>query len=78
MAERIDRNLALEIVRTTETAALAAAQWMGRCAQIACDHAAVNGMRNMLSSVLMRGVVVIVDGQNTEAPMRYNSEPAGR
>jgi fructose-1,6-bisphosphatase II len=77
MSLSIDRNLALELVRTTEAAALAAARWMGRGDKIASDQAAVNGMRTMLSSVRMRGVVVIGEGEKDEAPMLYIGEEVG-
>jgi fructose-1,6-bisphosphatase II len=77
MPVSIDRNLALELVRTTEAAALAAARWMGRGNKEACDQAAVNGMRTMLSSVRMSGVVVIGEGDKDEAPMLYIGEEVG-
>jgi fructose-1,6-bisphosphatase II len=77
MADRIDRNLALELVRTTEAAALSAARWMGRGDKIAADQAAVDGMRTMLSSVNVSGVVVIGEGEKDEAPMLYIGEEVG-
>lgn len=77
MSSSIDRNLALELVRTTEAAALAAARWMGRGDKNAADQAAVNGMRTMLSSVHMDGVVVIGEGEKDEAPMLYIGEKVG-
>src|SRR2546427_12373195 len=72
-----DRNLALEIVRVTEAAALAAARWVGRGDKIAADQAAVDAMRLMLDSVSMDGVVVIGEGEKDEAPMLYNGEQVG-
>jgi fructose-1,6-bisphosphatase II len=72
-----DRNLALELVRTTEAAALAAARWVGRGDKIAADQAAVDGMRLVLDSVGMDGVVVIGEGEKDEAPMLYNGERIG-
>ena len=64
-----DRNLALELVRVTETAAMAAARWVGRGDKNAADQAAVDLMRLMVNTVSMRGVVVIVEGEKDEAPM---------
>ena len=72
-----DRNLALELVRVTEAAALAAGRWVGRGDKIAADQAAVDGMRAMLDSVSMAGVVVIGEGEKDEAPMLFNGEPVG-
>ena len=72
-----DRNLALELVRVTEAAALAAARWVGRGAQEAADQAAVDAMRLMLDTVPMDGVVVIGEGEKDEAPMLYNGERIG-
>ncbi len=77
MAEGIDRNLAMELVRTTEAAALGAAPFMGRGDKIAADQGAVNGMRTMLASVEMSGVVVIGEGDKDEAPMLYIGEEVG-
>lgn len=77
MPEGIDRNLALELVRTTEVAALNAARWMGRGDKNAADQAAVNGMRTMLHSVHMDGIVVIGEGEKDEAPMLYIGEQVG-
>src|SRR2546429_3772335 len=74
---RPDRNLALELVRVTESAAMAAARWVGRGDKIAADQAAVDGMRLMLDTVSMRGVVVIGQGGKDEAPMLYNGEEVG-
>ncbi len=72
-----DRNLALEVVRVTEAAALAAARWVGRGDKIAADQAAVDAMRVMLHTVPMDGVVVIGEGEKDEAPMLYNGERIG-
>ena len=72
-----DRNLALELVRTTEAAALAAARWMGRGDKEGADGAAVDAMRIILGSVPMDGVVVIGEGEKDEAPMIYNGEAIG-
>src|SRR5712692_11886469 len=72
-----DRNLALELVRVTEAAALGAGRWVGRGDKIAADQAAVDGMRAMLDSVSMDGVVVIGEGEKDEAPMLFNGEPVG-
>ncbi len=75
--QRPDRNLALELVRVTEAAALAAAPLVGRGDKEAADQAAVDGMRYMLHSVQMDGVVVIGEGEKDEAPMLYNGEQIG-
>jgi fructose-1,6-bisphosphatase II len=72
-----DRNLALELVRTTEAAALAAARLVGMGDKIAADQAAVDAMRHVLHSVQMDGVVVIGEGEKDEAPMLYNGEHIG-
>jgi fructose-1,6-bisphosphatase II len=72
-----DRNLALELVRVTETAALAASQWVGRGDKIAADGAAVSAMRHVLGSIEMDGVVVIGEGEKDEAPMLYIGEEVG-
>jgi fructose-1,6-bisphosphatase II len=74
---RPDRNLALEIVRVTEAAALAAARWVGRGEKEQADQAAVDAMRLMLDTVPMDGVVVIGEGEKDEAPMLYNGERIG-
>jgi fructose-1,6-bisphosphatase II len=74
---RPDRNLALELVRTTEYAALAAARWTGRGEKESADGAAVDAMRLMLDTVSMDGVVVIGEGEKDEAPMLYNGEKIG-
>jgi fructose-1,6-bisphosphatase II len=72
-----DRNLALELVRVTESAAMAAGRWIGRGDKISADQAAVDGMRLMLDTVSMSGVVVIGEGEKDEAPMLYNGEEIG-
>ena len=72
-----DRNLALELVRVTEAAAMAAARWVGRGDKESADKAAVDAMRLMLDSVQMDGVVVIGEGEKDEAPMLYNGEKVG-
>ncbi|HLT17760.1 MAG TPA: class II fructose-bisphosphatase [Acidimicrobiales bacterium] len=75
--QRPDRNLALELVRTTEAAALAASRWMGRGDKNGADGAAVDAMRIVLDSVPMDGLVVIGEGEKDEAPMLYNGERIG-
>jgi len=77
MPEKPDRNLALELVRATEAAALAAARWMGRGHKSAVDQAAVNAMRLVLNTVEMDGVIVIGEGEKDRAPMLYNGEHLG-
>ncbi len=77
MPEKPDRNLAMELVRVTEAAALAAARWMGRGDQVAGDQAAVDAMRLILQTIDMDGVVVIGEGEKDEAPMLYNGERVG-
>ena len=72
-----DRNLALELVRVTEAAAMGAGRWIGRGDKIAADQAAVDAMRAMLDTVAMSGVVVIGEGEKDEAPMLYNGEHVG-
>lgn len=72
-----DRNLALELVRVTEAAAMAAARWMGRGDKEGSDGAAVDAMRIVLDGVPMAGVVVIGEGEKDEAPMLYNGEEIG-
>ncbi|MEP7224662.1 MAG: fructose-bisphosphatase class II, partial [Actinomycetota bacterium] len=72
-----DRNLALELVRVTESAALGAGRWIGRGDKISADQAAVDGMRHMLGTTNMAGVVVIGEGEKDEAPMLYNGEEIG-
>ena len=74
---RPDRNLALELVRVTEAAALAAARMVGRGDKEGADQAAVDAMRAVLDSIAMDGVVVIGEGEKEEAPMLYNGERIG-
>ena len=76
-AQRPDRNLAMELMRATEAAALAAGRWMGRGDKIAADGAAVEAMRVVLNTVQMEGVVVIGEGEKDEAPMLFNGEQIG-
>jgi fructose-1,6-bisphosphatase II len=72
-----DRNLALELVRVTETAALAAAPWVGRGEKDLADGAAVKAMRAMINTVDMSGIVVIGEGEKDQAPMLHNGEKVG-
>ncbi len=72
-----DRNLALELVRVTEAAAMAAGRWVGRGEKNRADGAAVDAMRKMIGTVSMKGVVVIGEGEKDEAPMLYNGEEVG-
>jgi fructose-1,6-bisphosphatase II len=72
-----DRNLALELVRVTEAAAMAAGRWVGRGDKNGGDGAAVDAMRTMIGTVSMRGVVVIGEGEKDAAPMLYNGEQVG-
>jgi fructose-1,6-bisphosphatase II len=72
-----DRNLALELVRVTEAAAMQAARWIGRGDKIAADQAAVDGMHHVLRTVRMDGIVVIGEGEKDEAPMLHNGEHVG-
>src|SRR5437667_1125669 len=72
-----DRNLALELVRVTEAAAMAAARWIGRGDKESADQAAVDAMRFMLDTVSMDGVVVIGEGEKAKAPMLFNGERVG-
>lgn len=72
-----DRNLALELVRVTETAALAAAPWVGRGDKNLADGAAVTAMRTMINTVDMNGIVVIGEGEKDHAPMLHNGEVVG-
>jgi fructose-1,6-bisphosphatase II len=72
-----DRNLALELARVTEAAAMGAGRWIGRGDKNAADQAAVDGMRAMLDTVSMAGCVVIGEGEKDEAPMLYNGEEIG-
>ena len=72
-----DRNLAMELVRVTEAAALAAGRWIGHGDKEGADGAAVDAMRLMLQTVSMDGMVVIGEGEKDEAPMLYNGEEVG-
>jgi fructose-1,6-bisphosphatase II len=72
-----DRNVALELVRVTEAAAMGAGRWIGRGDKEAADQAAVDAMRAVLDTVRMRGVVVIGEGEKDKAPMLYNGEEVG-
>ena len=72
-----DRNLALELVRVTEAAAMAAGRWVGRGDKNGADGVAVNAMRALISTVGMRGTVVIGEGEKDNAPMLYNGEEVG-
>jgi fructose-1,6-bisphosphatase II len=72
-----NRNLALELARVTEAAAMAAARWVGRGDKIGADGAAVNAMRALINSVSMQGVVVIGEGEKDNAPMLFNGEEVG-
>jgi len=76
-ATQPDRNLALELVRVTEAAAMAASRWVGRGDKIGVDGTAVEAMRTVLATVSMDGVVVIGEGEKDEAPMLYNGEKIG-
>ena len=71
------RNLALELVRVTETAAIAASKWVGRGDKDGADQAAVDAMRKMISTVSMQGTVVIGEGEKDDAPMLFNGETVG-
>ncbi|MHA6796630.1 class II fructose-bisphosphatase [Pseudonocardia bannensis] len=75
--EAPDRNLAMELVRVTEAAAMAAGRWVGRGDKNGGDGAAVDAMRQLIHTVSMRGVVVIGEGEKDEAPMLYNGEEVG-
>ncbi|GII64467.1 fructose-1,6-bisphosphatase [Sphaerisporangium krabiense] len=72
-----DRNLAMELVRVTEAAAMAAARWVGRGDKNGADGAAVNAMRQLINTVSMDGYVVIGEGEKDNAPMLYNGERVG-
>ena len=76
-AEAPDRNLALELVRVTEAAAMAAGRWVGRGDKNGGDAAAVDAMRKLIGTVSMRGTVVIGEGEKDNAPMLYNGEEVG-
>jgi len=75
--QELDRNLALELVRVTEAAAMAAGRWVGRGDKEGGDGAAVDAMRKLINSVSMRGVVVIGEGEKDNAPMLFNGERVG-
>src|SRR5499427_6615241 len=75
--EDLDRNLALELVRVTEAAAMAAGRWVGRGDKEGGDKAAVDAMRMLINSLPMRGVVVIGEGEKDNAPMLFNGEEVG-
>src|SRR6478672_463610 len=77
MAEHMERNLALELVRVTESAAIAAGRWMGRGDKNGADGAAVDAMRSTLARIDMSGIVVIGEGEKDEAPMLYIGEEIG-
>src|SRR6187399_991056 len=72
-----DRNLALELVRVTEAAAMAAGRWVGRGDKNGADAVAVNAMRVMISTIGMDGIVVIGEGEKDDAPMLFNGERVG-
>jgi len=76
-AQAADRNLALDLVRVTEAAAMAASRWMGRGDKDGADGAAVNAMRHVLDTVTMDGSVVIGEGEKDDAPMLFNGERCG-
>ncbi|AEA23212.1 class II fructose-bisphosphatase [Pseudonocardia benzenivorans] len=75
--QRPDRNLAMELVRVTEAAAMAAGRWVGRGDKNGGDGAAVDAMRQLIGTVSMRGIVVIGEGEKDEAPMLFNGEEVG-
>src|SRR3954469_17964964 len=75
--EEPDRNLALELVRVTEAAAMAGGRWVGRGDKNGADGAAVEAMRALINTVSMSGVVVIGEGEKDDAPMLYNGEEVG-
>ena len=77
MPEPVERNLGLDLVRVTETAALRAARWLGRGNKEEVDRAAVDGMRLHLSTIEINGTVIIGEGEKDEAPMLYNGESVG-
>src|SRR5215218_4546576 len=76
-SRRPDRNLAMELVRVTESAALAASRWVGRGDKNGADGAAVAAMRSVLGTVTMDGIVVIGEGEKDNAPMLFNGEAVG-
>src|SRR3954466_9286852 len=73
----LDRNIALDLVRVTEAAAMAAGRWIGRGDKNGGDGAAVDAMRKLINAIQMRGVVVIGEGEKDEAPMLFNGEHVG-
>jgi fructose-1,6-bisphosphatase II len=75
--EAPDRNLALDLVRVTEAAALSSARWLGKGDKNAGDQAAVDAMRLSFNTINIQGVIVIGEGEKDEAPMLYNGEPVG-
>ena len=75
--EDLDRNLALELVRVTEAAAMAAGRYVGRGDKDGGDGAAVDAMRQLINSLPMRGTVVIGEGEKDNAPMLFNGEQVG-
>src|SRR5919107_927852 len=75
--QTLDRNLALDLVRVTEAAAMAAGRWVGRGDKNGGDGAAVDAMRHLINSLPMRGVVVIGEGEKDDAPMLFNGERVG-
>jgi fructose-1,6-bisphosphatase II len=77
MPEVPDRNLAMELVRVTEAAAMASARWVGRGDKNGADGAAVNAMRHLIGTVSMNGIVVIGEGEKDDAPMLFNGERVG-
>jgi fructose-1,6-bisphosphatase II len=77
MSEQPERNVALDLVRVTEAAALAAGRWVGRGNKHAADQAAVDAMRVVLNTIQMDGVIVIGEGEKDQAPMLYNGERLG-
>lgn len=72
-----DRNLAMELVRATEAAAIRATPWIGRGDKNAADGAAVDAMRKFLATVAFSGLVVIGEGEKDDAPMLFNGEIVG-
>ncbi|BCJ66416.1 class II fructose-bisphosphatase [Polymorphospora rubra] len=75
--QNLDRNLALDLVRVTEAAAMAAGRWVGRGDKEGGDGAAVDAMRKLINSIQMRGIVVIGEGEKDNAPMLFNGERVG-
>ena len=77
MMEPVERNLGLDLIRVTETAAMGAARWLGRGDKEAADQAAVDGMRLHLSTLDIDGLVIIGEGEKDQAPMLFNGERLG-